>query len=729
MKDLLMTAISPMVCRRATNYLLMLLVLSFGASAGMTASAAVHTWASLGDGTYSNASNWFPATAPGANDFVTFEIGFDNPYSVRFPGKRSFEPPGDYFASHLRVRDSNLTFTGTTQSFVSTSTYTITSTVQAEVNRGVIIGLSVGDQSSLTLRHVGSGGSILARVNTMAATIGDGPGSEGTLNVATGAFFVTGSEFGQRQFIVGSHGRGVVNLTGGSASGVNVSGSNSTTSLGRYADGVGEVNVGNGSIWTNRNQLWVGENGVGKFTVKEGGDLVTSSNAGNSNIIGVFAGSSGDVTVTGAGSSWLTSNAIQVGNAGSGRLTINRGGTVDGSAPTINTVGGSGHGDVTITDPGSNWVARGTLFVGSTGTGRVSVLNGGYLFTGSARVGGLDAGSGEVVVGGKYSEWDVLGGSLEIGYVESGFGVAPGTVTINTGGLVFVPLDVDLDSSGTLRLNGGTLATGSIGSRDLASQRFEGKFDWISGKLHTNFIYGSVVNQGGVLSPGVLAGPGVVAGRTTIDGHYTQQAAAALEIEIGGVTREGEYDFVYVEGAATIAGELQLSLINNFMPTADQTFTILDSLNSITGSFSNVLNGQRLTMPNGMDSFQVNYGPGSLFDPNRIVLSNFAHDFIAADFDEDGDVDDDDLSLWRNNFGTANNADHRQGDADHDLDVDGNDFLLWQRQYGLGVIQPKAASGGIPEPTSLLLGMAAGLGIVVTAQRAGKHSIKRCGRN
>ncbi len=204
--------------------------------------------------------------------------------------------------------------------------------------------------------------------------------------------------------------------------------------------------------------------------------------------------------------------------------------------------------------------------------------------------------------------WDVLGGSLEIGYVESGFGVAPGTVTINTGGVVFVPLDVDLDSSGTLRLNGGTLATGSIGSRDLASQRFEGNFDWISGKLHANFIYGSVVNQGGVLSPGVLAGPGVVAGRTTIDGHDTQQAAAAIEIEIGGVTREGEYDFVYVEGAATFAGELQLSLINNFMPTADQSFTILDSLNSITGSFSNVLNGQRLTMPNGMDSFQVTTG-------------------------------------------------------------------------------------------------------------------------
>ena len=650
-KGLIMAAFSSIVRRHAANSLLTLLVSTFAMFAGMSASAAVLTWKSLGDGTYSNAANWFPATAPGPNDFVTFEVGFDNPYSVRFPGRRSFEPPGDYFASHLRVRDSNLTFTGTTQAFVSPSTYTITSPVQSEVDRGVIIGLSVGDQSSLTLRHVGASGSILASVKTAAATIGDGPGSQGTLNIATGGLHVTGSEFGQRQFIIGRHGHGTVNLTGGSGSGVNVGGFNSITSLGRYADGVGEVTVGNGSIWTNRDQLWVGENGIGTFTIKEGGDLVTSSNAGNSNIIGVFAGSSGHMLVTGAGSSWSSSNAIRVGNSGSGTLTVARGGTVENTTPALNVVGGNGNGNVIITDPGSNWVARGTLFVGSTGNGRVSVVDGGYLFTSSARVGGLDAGSGEVIVGGNGSEWDVLGGSLEIGYVESGFGVAPGTVTINSGALVFVPLDIDLDSSGTLRLNGGTLATGSIGSRDLASQRFEGDFDWISGKLHTNIVYGSIVNQGGVLSPGVIAGPGVVAGRTTIDGHYTQQAAAKLDIEIGGVTREGEYDFVYIEGAASIAGELQVSLIHNFLPSADQTFTILDSLNSITGSFSNVLNGQRLTAPDGMSSFQVNYGPGSQFDPNQIVLSNFARDFIAADFDEDGDVDNTDLVVWRGAFG------------------------------------------------------------------------------
>jgi hypothetical protein len=71
-------------------------------------------------------------------------------------------------------------------------------------------------------------------------------------------------------------------------------------------------------------------------------------------------------------------------------------------------------------------------------------------------------------------------------------------VTVNSDALASAPLDVDLDSSGTLRLNGGILATGSIDSHDLASQRFEGDFDWIPSELHANVIYGNVVNPGGM---------------------------------------------------------------------------------------------------------------------------------------------------------------------------------------------------------------------------------------
>jgi hypothetical protein len=70
---------------------------------------------------------------------------------------------------------------------------------------------------------------------------------------------------------------------------------------------------------------------------------------------------------------------------------------------------------------------------------------------------------------------------------------------------------------------------------------------------------------------------------------------------------------------------------------------------------------------------------------------------LAADFDEDGDVDFTDLGIWKGAF-----ALNQLGDADGDLDSDGADFLLWQQQ--LGSFPPAvAASANVPEPNALLL--------------------------
>lgn len=52
-----------------------------------------------------------------------------------------------------------------------------------------------------------------------------------------------------------------------------------------------------------------------------------------------------------------------------------------------------------------------------------------------------------------------------------------------------------------------------------------------------------------------------------------------------------------------------------------------------------------------------------------------------ADFNFDGYVDDLDLSIWEENFGTRSGASRATGDTDEDHDVDGLDFLSWQRNY------------------------------------------------
>ena len=130
---------------------------------------------------------------------------------------------------------------------------------------------------------------------------------------------------------------------------------------------------------------------------------------------------------------------------------------------------------------------------------------------------------------------------------------------------------------------------------------------------------------------------------------------------------------------------------------------MLNAGGGLFGVFRNVTTGQRLTTADGVGSFVVNYGPGSVFNQNQIVLSNFR---LAADFDADNDVDGDDLARWRTNFGLAAGATSAQGDADGNGRVDGRDFLTWQRQRG-GVTTAVENGSTVPEPGGILLALAA----------------------
>lgn len=71
----------------------------------------------------------------------------------------------------------------------------------------------------------------------------------------------------------------------------------------------------------------------------------------------------------------------------------------------------------------------------------------------------------------------------------------------------------------------------------------------------------------------------------------------------------------------------------------------------------------------------------------------------AADFNNDGRVDNLDLAQWKGDFGVNDFS-----DANNDNITDGADFLVWQREYGSGAT-PAAA---VPEPASLSL-LACGL--------------------
>jgi hypothetical protein len=96
------------------------------------------------------------------------------------------------------------------------------------------------------------------------------------------------------------------------------------------------------------------------------------------------------------------------------------------------------------------------------------------------------------------------------------------------------------------------------------------------------------------------------------------------------------------------------------------------------------------------------------------VLRVIATPAFTADFDEDGDVDGDDLVQWRGDFGV-----NGLSDADGDGDSDGGDFLIWQRQLGNGP-PAQGASATVPEPTTELLLILVTAGLCARQNRTAK---------
>ena len=93
----------------------------------------------------------------------------------------------------------------------------------------------------------------------------------------------------------------------------------------------------------------------------------------------------------------------------------------------------------------------------------------------------------------------------------------------------------------------------------------------------------------------------------------------------------------------------------------------------------------------------------------EVVVDVVNGEFLPADFDQDGQVNADDLATWQTSFGATD-----AGDADLDGDTDGADFLLWQQQFG--TTPAVAASQAIPEPTALTL-LAAAIPFVASLTR------------
>lgn len=434
--------------------------------------------------------------------------------------------------------------------------------------------------------------------------------------------------------------------------------------------------------WLSKGQAIIGHTGEAALNVNQEAEVTHTGNSW----IGLNEMASGEVNVDGAGSQWTTTNQLVVGAHGHGDLYVKDGGAV---VSTIGDLGRevAGKGSVTVFGANSTWANTSTLTVGNRGEAQLSASSGGLIANGSAAVGVYPTSNGEVTIfnGGEWS----TNGSLTIGGGLPGSGMTNGNgnVRISSGGSARVTGTTALYGNGTLNLEGGVFAAATVDVQG-------GQFNWTAGDLQVGLFRGDLANQGGKLTPG-----GASIGSTTVDGAYSQLNAGSLEIEIGGLSPGGSYDLVGITGSAILAGQLEIRLTNAFLPASNDTLTILNAAGGLFGVFNNATSGQRLSTLDGTGSFKVNYGIGSPYNQNQIVLSNF-QPTLTADFDNDGDVDGNDLGIWKTSMEADDDA---NGDADGDGDSDGGDFLLWQRQFTGETSQLSAAN--VPEPSSTLMAL------------------------
>jgi hypothetical protein len=137
-----------------------------------------------------------------------------------------------------------------------------------------------------------------------------------------------------------------------------------------------------------------------------------------------------------------------------------------------------------------------------------------------------------------------------------------------------------------------------------------------------------LITNAGEVRPGDANSTAVIA----MVGDFTQTADGKLTIKLGGRTGGSGYDQISVTGTITLSGNLNLSVLPNFAPTAGDTFTIIKNNGgpSVQGTFiagydSNnnpipLAEGETITTSDGW-SFRITYQGGT---ENDVVLTALA---------------------------------------------------------------------------------------------------------
>lgn len=430
----------------------------------------------------------------------------------------------------------------------------------------------------------------------------------------------------------------------------------------------------------------------------------------------------------------LQSNLSAVGGAiGGGSLALNSdvvarfesGANATFTSGITNPAGARIYATDSTVSAGTTFANNGELHLaGSTATINGTAFNNSGLVEGSGRVNMVITNNtaGQVRVGaGQRMEIlgstgnsvnnglvDVDGGEIEFGRQVTNSNVSPSS------GLI-AARDATLRFHGSLVNNGSLTFSAGVSDvfGDIANQNnltTPGRII-VTGGAQANF-FDDVVNNGGIqvsgsgglLSTAVFLGslsgagttgtgrvflegdtrPGFSPGTMAFGGDVSFGPQSTLNIELAGTAAGTQYDRVAVAQSASLAGDLSVTLLDNFKPQIGSTFQILTA-SSLAGTFDEV----ELPALAGGAKWGVTYGAGAV---------SLSVGGVLGDFNLDDRVDAADYVVWRNTRGTNAIA----ADASGNGSIDQADYNIWKANFGAVA----AGSGGagataaVPEPSA-----------------------------
>jgi T5SS/PEP-CTERM-associated repeat protein len=391
-------------------------------------------WNKSAGGLFGTAANWNPSGPPTANDAAYFDLNAN--YTVTF---------GASAANRLMaISQGQVTFNLGTRTYTPTDFY---------------VAYDPGQTAALTVIN----GTLN---NTGYAGIGENAGANGTVTVGTGGIWTTTG--GLR---VANYGTGTLNITGGGK----VQGPNIAIGYQKNSSGTVTISGAGSQLNTNSGNFYVGNYGSGTIIVNNQAQLNTT-NAWVA--LGWEQSSSGEVTVSGANSKWIVNNEATIGQNGKGKLTADQAGQISSQGMVLGKYWrGIGEATVTGTSSKLEMTNGGWLNVGREGTGTLNIQNGGTvnsISNGGILIGDSASGNGQVFVNGTGSSlnttWELYVGNWGQGTlaVQAGAQVNAGWTRLGATGGSYGSIVVQGTNSRLNLASGCNLIVGQQGTGNLS---------------------------------------------------------------------------------------------------------------------------------------------------------------------------------------------------------------------------------------------------------------------